>query len=139
MEVTLYYPLIPIRYLLSFIGFDPQFILTNEIVERSDKENHEQLYHYSGARGPTIISVKSPTEQDRQLIEIERGGIQSDQSVLSQRRDGITYPELTYIAYQFERMRFYRELDVGREALVVSHVRNRRDRAGGVSFWRPEC
>ena len=24
-------------------------------------------------------------------------------------------------------------------ALVVSHVRNRRDRAGGVSFWRPEC
>ena len=23
--------------------------------------------------------------------------------------------------------------------LVVSHVRNRRDRAGGVSFWRPEC
>ncbi len=23
--------------------------------------------------------------------------------------------------------------------LVVSHVRDRRDRAGGVSFWRPEC
>ena len=30
-------------------------------------------------------------------------------------------------------------LEVVEAELVVSHVWNRRDRAGGVSSWRPEC
>ena len=37
-----------------------------------------------------------------------------DQSILAQRRDPDAYPELTYLADQFERMTFYREWDLGR-------------------------
>ena len=34
---------------------------------------------------------------------------------------------------------FFLNTFTANNGLVVSHVRNRRDRAGGVSFWRPEC
>ena len=40
---------------------------------------------------------------------LEREDVKYDQSILSQRRDPDSYPELTYLADQFERMRFYRE------------------------------
>ena len=44
----------------------------------------------------------------------QREDVKPDQSILSQRRDPDSYPELTYLANLFERMSFYREFHVGR-------------------------
>ena len=45
---------------------------------------------------------------------LKREQVKHDQSILSQRRDPDSYPELTYLADRFEHMSFYREFHVGR-------------------------
>ena len=48
-------------------------------------------------------------EESPHRRHLKREDVKYDQSILSQRRDPDSYPELTYLADQFERIRFYRE------------------------------
>lgn len=43
--------------------------------------------------------------------------IEPDRSILAQRRDPETYPELTWLAQSYERVRIYREWMFGRNAV----------------------
>ena len=73
---------------------------------------HNRFFYYRYLEGHPMLSVVGEaTLHQRRLI---RENMEPDQSILSQRRDPDSYPELTYLANQFQRMRFYREWNLGR-------------------------
>ena len=55
-------------------------------------------------------------EESRIERRLKREDVHLEQSILSQRRDPDSYPELNFLAEQFERMRFYREWNLGHSA-----------------------
>ena len=116
VEVTLNHIPASVKYMLAFTGFDNYFGLARETLDRLGDTPHEPLYHYAGPFQPATISLRYSFEQSRQHVEIQPGDIKHDQSVLSQKRDIVTYPEITILASEFERMRFYRDFDVSRES-----------------------
>ena len=112
MDVTVAYPKgpQPLRYRLSFTETGSQFELRDEAVENekptSDKK--DPFFYYRYQDGHPVLNVFTEQEPGHKR-HLEREDVKYDQSILSQRRDPDSYPELTYLADQFERMHFYRE------------------------------
>ena len=105
----------PLRYRLSFTETGARFQLRDEAVENEQPTsgNEEPYFYYRYQEGNPVINVFT-LEESRVSRHLEREDVKPDQSILSQRRDPDSYPELTYLADKFERMRFYREWDFGR-------------------------
>ncbi len=119
VDVTVQSPVSQVaeRYRLSFTETGERFELRDEVVESerplSPVEKQPYIYyHYQ--EGRPVFNVLTTTDQNRLKRDLEREDVRPDQSILSQRRDPSSYPELWYLANMFERMRFYREFHVGR-------------------------
>ena len=112
MDATLEYPQgpQPIRYRLSFTESGSRFELNDEAVENEkptqDKQDPFFYYRYQD-RNP-VLNVFSEEEPGHKR-HLKREDVKYDQSILSKRRDPDSYPDLTYLADEFERMRSYRE------------------------------
>ena len=118
LDATVEYPKgkQPLRYRLSFTETGSRFELRDEAVEdekpyQGSEEDPFFYYHYQD--GHPVLNVFTE-EKSRRKRHLKREDVKYDQSILSQRRDPDSYPELTYLADQFERMRFYREWNFGR-------------------------
>ena len=116
VEVTVEHPKgpMPLRYRLSFTETGARFELRDEAVENERPTNPREARPYFYSRyqeGRPVLNVQGEARFDRHLM---REDVKPDQSILSQRRDPDSYPELTYLASRFEQMRFYREFHVGR-------------------------
>ncbi|MCY4128044.1 MAG: AAA family ATPase, partial [Gammaproteobacteria bacterium] len=118
LDVTIEYPRRqqPLRYQLSFTDHGSGFELWEEIIENENpppnKEKPFIYYHNKGAGQP--VSNVLIEEESRSERRLKPENVKYDQSILSQRRDPDSYPELTYLADRFERMRFYREWNLER-------------------------
>ena len=118
IDVTVESPMSEVaeRYRLSFTETGGRFELLDEVVESerplSPHENQPYIY-YNYQEGRPVLNVLT-TEGGNMKRYLEREDVRPDQSILSQRRDPDSYPELTYLANLFERMSFYRESHVGR-------------------------
>ena len=110
-----------LRYSLKFAALGERFHLLEEKVESIEpsirSENEPRTYYMGGLMhlNPTIYTL-APGEANGRQIRLETGDVKLDQSILSQRRDPIIYPELTHLGNEFGRMRFYREWNFGRFA-----------------------
>lgn len=116
VDVTVAYPNGPtaLRYRLSFTETGARFELRDEAVENEKPTNpydEQPYFYYRFQQGRPVLNVKGQSSHPRHLM---REDVKPDQSILSQRRDPDSYPELTYLANWFERMSFYREFHVGR-------------------------
>lgn len=143
INVTLNYPHegIPLRYRLSFTKVGQRFELVDEAVEceRPTKPDEEDVcFFYRYQRGnPVLNAIITPpdvketrtvqeslshyakafpraTRQKRMVRSLRREDLDIHQSVLSQRKDPDQYPELTYLANEFSRIKLYREWNLGR-------------------------
>ena len=103
-------------YRLSFKETTQRFDLQDESVEDKNpsaiSSNAGFYYRYQG--GAPIISALTSDLKSRSERPIKREELRPDQSILSQRRDPDSYPEVTWVADQFSRIRFYREWNFGR-------------------------
>ena len=103
-------------YRLSFKETTQRFDLQDESVEDKNppaiSSSAGFYYRYQG--GAPIIAALTRDCKSRSERPIKREELKPDQSILSQRRDPDFYPEVTWIADQFGRMRFYREWNFGR-------------------------
>ncbi len=103
-------------YRLSFKETTQRFDLQDESVEDKNlpaiNANAGFYYRYQG--GAPIINALTSDFKSRSERPIKREELMPDQSILSQRRDPDSYPEVTWVADQFGRMRFYREWNFGR-------------------------
>ena len=104
---------LPLRYELSFHELLARFMLLEEIVDdaRSSETGKEPNPYYRYELGKTAINVRDKESSGRRLMQVK--DVRHDQSILSQRRDPFSFPELTHLAMVFEHMRFYREFQLG--------------------------
>lgn len=112
-----------LEYSLSFAGVHNRFEVVGESLT-SDRplkegETRNALYYDHNAR-QTIINVLTdaeggvpPREGIRKIRRLERETIESNASILSQRRDPVSYPELTHVADVFSKIRVYRDWRFG--------------------------
>ncbi len=118
LDVTVEYPKteMPLRYRLSFKEAGLRFDLQDEAVEnqRPLPGNTDPYFYYRYQEGRPVLNVFTDADTTRSSRRLLRDDVKPDQSILSQRRDPDSYPELTYLADQFELMKFYRELNLGR-------------------------
>ena len=109
-------PSISLRYRLSFTAdYQARFMLQDEVVadEQSRTPGADLSLHYQFRGGEPVIRV-SGKDASEQRIKPE--DMKFDQSILSQRQDPISYFELMILAITFNRMHFYREFPLGRNA-----------------------
>ena len=109
----------PLRHLLVFrTDARGAFRLDDERVENeSAYPGHSGPYfYYRFERGRPVVNEAKATEP-RQLA---RDTIDPDLSILAQRRDPEIYPEISYVAERYEKIRIYREWAFGRNTVFRS-------------------
>lgn len=104
-----------LRYGLAFHEAGGRFELSDEFLENetADVGRSQPYFFYQWKEGRPVINTTVSNLGERKL---QRESLKPDQSILAQKRDADLYPELTFVADQFQSMRFYREWTFGRYA-----------------------
>jgi predicted ATPase len=110
----------PIRHFLSFRNENQSFRLEDERIENEKSypghDNPYFFYHYLD--GNPVINVKTGGLDDKtEQRKLKPETVNVDQSILAQRRDPETYPEISYLANIYDGIKIYREWYFGRSAV----------------------
>lgn len=99
-----------LRYRLSFTAVSQRFEIVDEQIENElPDEGHPQPYfYYHFNNGRPALNVKGTKRA------LQHEDVDLEKSILSQRRDPDQYPEITYLAQTFSKIRLYREWSFGR-------------------------
>jgi predicted ATPase len=102
-----------LRHFLAFAQLNQTFHLEDERIENEKTYDNkpDPYFYYRYEEGQPILSLRNGQRR------LERETITLDQSILSQRRDPETYPEVSYLASAYEKTRIYREWSFGRSAV----------------------
>lgn len=108
----------PLRHALAFRAEREAFRLDDERIEneKSYSGKGDPYFYYRFQQGKPMVNTK---EGERKLAQEH---VEPDLSILAQRRDPEIYPEITYLANEYEKIRIYREWAFGRNANAV--IRN---------------
>lgn len=103
----------PLRHVLAFRTEQQAFRLDDERIENEKPYSgkNEPYFYYRYQQGHPVLNIKS---EQRNLAQEH---VQPDVSILVQRRDPETYPEISYLASAYEKIRIYREWAFGRNAI----------------------
>lgn len=103
-----------IRYAMDFTETAQRFELVDEKIENEEPDYAgatTPFFYYHYQNGSPVLSVKG------QRRSLQREDVDFDRSILAQRRDPDQYPEITYLADKFSKIRTYREWSFGRYTL----------------------
>jgi len=101
-----------LRYSLTVAQVRQALFVTEEKLEEvksNPKAKPTQYFSYDGF----VIDVKNPKHREVGTPEID---FLIGQSALSQLKDPMNYPQITYVGRTFERMQLYRDWSFGRSA-----------------------
>ena len=106
-----------IRYGIEFSAVNQRFEISDECIENEKpiglaKESCRFFYFRSGT--PYINFRQDNISDAGKERQLRREDIDSEKSILAQRRDPDHYPELTYLADVFTKIRIYRDWSFGR-------------------------
>lgn len=106
----------PLRHSISFRVLDQAFSLDDERVEEPERRDlrKDVFFYYRYQGGHPVVSAPGQRDGRRGLA---RETIETGRSILAQRRDPDAYPELSWLAQNYERVRIYREWAFGRNAV----------------------
>ena len=117
VEVTVNYPqgIMPLRYRLSFTEVGNRFHLWDEAIENKKPQPgySRPFFYYRYQEGKPVLNVKDLDSDGRIERYLQREDVRQEKSILSQRRDPDSYPELTFLADNFERIGLYRDWRLG--------------------------
>lgn len=116
---------IPLRHEIVFTERGGRLELIDETIENASKRNsaHKDVYYfYRYQKGRPILSISSqglPTKGEPKAKErpLRREDLLPDQSILAQRKDPDSYPELAYVEQNYSSMKIYREWHLGRDTM----------------------
>lgn len=120
----------PLRHHLSFRAQNQSFALVDERIENQSPYagQTDTYFYYRYLNGQPVINIQNGQRR------LQRDTIAPNQSILSQRRDPETYPEISHLARVYENIRLYREWAFGRKTVFripqradVSNVRLEED------------
>ena len=114
IEVTLTFVRPLLSYTLAFSELGGHFRLEDEELETAselaDPESlSRKVYKYRSIGHRPVIDTVAFVDNIQHRRQIELNDVKADQSILSQRRDPESYPELTYVGRRFQNMAFFRE------------------------------
>lgn len=105
----------PLRHIFAFRSEQQLFRLEDEQIENEKPYSGETgsyfYYHYQHGR-----PVLNTQDGEKRLINED---LTPDESILTKLRDPVTYPEISYLANVYEKIRFYREWQFGRNTLDI--------------------
>jgi len=124
----------PLRHLFAFRGDTQGFALNDERVEnqKAYPGQSDPYFYYRFQNGHPVVNVvaspaahrvvnqlldQAPSPGQRNERRLTRETVNLDLSILSQRRDPESYPEITYLADTYEKWRIYREWAFGRNTV----------------------
>ncbi len=104
----------PLRHRLAFGAEQHRLRLHDEQIESADPDPGpgEPAFYYRYQQGQPVLTVAGG--ETRRLAG---ESVETDASILAQRRDPEGYPEITYLATVYERIRIYREWAFGRNTI----------------------
>lgn len=124
IDAIVYYPegRTPLKYRFAFTMVGQRFEILDEVVENPYPTPGETdvYFYYRYQYGHPTLNVRTKAEaqaasdEARVSRSLRREDIVVDQSILSQRKDPDQYPELTYLGNQFNKIKLYREWNLGR-------------------------
>ena len=102
-----------LRHVITFDALRQGFHLVDEKIEneKPDAGWPDSYFYYRYQRGHPIVNAKGVRR------ELTHENVQPDTSILAQRRDPDTYPEITYLASAYEKIKVYREWTFGRNTI----------------------
>ncbi|MEZ5355945.1 MAG: AAA family ATPase [Bryobacteraceae bacterium] len=120
LQAEIEYPAgrMPLVHRVAFAAVGQRLELLDEAIENVQPEQPWQddvHFYYRFQSGNPAINVRQVEGGSYSSRTIRREDLKPDQSVLYQRRDPETYPELTYLARAYEQIRLYREWNFGRQ------------------------
>lgn len=104
----------PLRHAMAFQAVAQAFALDDERVENesSNPGQPKPYFYYRYQNGDPVLNTAGNGPR-----KLARDTIESDRSILAQRRDPEMYPELAWLAQSYESIRIYREWAFGRGAV----------------------
>ena len=104
----------PLRHVMAFHAVSQAFALSDERVEneRAGIGQGKPYFFYRYQNGDPVLNTAENGQR-----KLSRDTIESDRSILAQRRDPEIYPELAWLASVYENIRIYREWAFGRGAV----------------------
>lgn len=116
VEWVVRYPkgMMPLRHAVAFRAVAQAYSLDDERVENEKKNvgQRDVFFYYRYQHGQPAVNTL-----DKGKRSLARETIEPDRSILAQRRDPETYPELAWLAQNYEKIRIYREWAFGRNAV----------------------
>ncbi len=116
----------PLRHSLELEAASPAFQIADERIEYESfaLSLGAPVWFYKYQRGKPVMSRYG------QIQELDRGTVDSDSSILAQRKDPEQYPEITHLGQQYSAIRAYREWSFGRNTIfrVPQRADMRNDR-----------
>ena len=119
---------VPVQHSLTFcLPFNSIYFVREQVQvcgsASSDREDENTVYLYESLGNPVLT-----TKDGR--IELDSSDFDLDRSILAQRRDPGLFPEITYLAEQYERIQIYREWSFGRNTppRLAQRATDRNDR-----------
>jgi len=106
---------IPLRHVVAVRSVGQSFTVHDERVEDSERKiaNESDVYfYYRYQQGQPVVNTIGNGKRN-----LARETIDADRSILAQRRDPELYPELAWLAQEYEKIRIYREWSFGRDAV----------------------
>jgi predicted ATPase len=109
-----------LQHRLNFSGFAQRLTVMRENIESHALPDSEleapagPVYRFNGDSGE--ISSYDGATRERRWVSLPHGAVRLDQSILSQRRDPLAFPELTFLASEYERIELYQEWTFGRRS-----------------------
>lgn len=102
-----------LRHVVAFTEENKRFHLIDEKIENKQPYDNQQepYFYYRYQHGYPILNVRG---EERRLT---RETVEPDLSILSQRRDPESYPEISYLAKAYDDIRVYREWSFGRSSV----------------------
>lgn len=111
-----------LRYRVCFTMVGQRFELVDEAIQKAyprQPENRDYLYYYQDGQPVLMAQVALSPSDPPAITRIPQSPKQEDlvanQSILSQIKDPVRYPELTDLGYRFSNIRLYREWNLGRK------------------------
>ncbi|MGA2026756.1 MAG: AAA family ATPase [Syntrophobacteraceae bacterium] len=101
----------PLRHALEFRYEKQGFSLHDERIENEKPVYAKPSFYYRYSHGRPVLNTAAGKR------ELARETVEPDKSILAQRRDADTYPELFYLASFYEKIRIYREWTFGRKTI----------------------
>ncbi len=104
----------PLRHMIALCKEQQSFRLVDERIENvppaKGKDKPYLFYHYG--RGRPVINTVSGRKR-----QLNRDDVAADASILAQRQDPESFPEITRLATVYDRIRLYREWAFGRNTV----------------------